>query len=314
MRTPAWRRNITVLGGAFTLLITAAALPAQADAPPSVLTAPLQHAYLANAVIGYRTAGTGTPLVLISGSGQTMAAWDPRMLDQLALTRQVIVFDNRGVGTSTGPVAGLTIAQMARDTAQLIAQVTPNGKADVLGWSMGSYIAQELAINAPTRVRRLVLASADCGGPNTVEPTKAVVAILVDPQATSEQRMSILFPADQMAAAAQWQAAAGEAFAANHYQPENTFTVPATTSAAQSIAAGPGWLDKGRGTCARLGRITQPTLVGLGKQDAVVPSPNHLALMSGIPHATLRMYFDAGHAFLFQPALGFTAEVATFLS
>jgi pimeloyl-ACP methyl ester carboxylesterase len=133
-------------------------------------------------------------------------------------------------------VAALTIVQMLRDTAQLIAQVTPSGRADVLGWSMGSYVAQELAINAPRRVIRLILAAGDCGGPATIPPTKRATRILLDPQATQTQRLSILFPPDQMAAGAAWQAAIGEAFAVNHDQPAETFVVSPTTEAAQDVA------------------------------------------------------------------------------
>jgi pimeloyl-ACP methyl ester carboxylesterase len=304
-----------ILVAAVALLMAGMAGPAQADSPPapSVLAAPVQTIAVSGAVLGYRVAGTGFPLVLVTGSGSTMAEWDPRMLDQLALTHHVIVFDNRGAGTSTGAVDKLTVALMARDTAQLIALVAPGGTADVLGWSMGSYVAQELAITAPSRVQRLVLASADCGGPTTLPPTKQALKILLDPHATAQQRSILLFPANQAAAAGAWGAAIGEAYAAAHYQPSDAFTVRPATMAAQVKASGALWLGKGHGTCSRLGRISQPTLIGLGKQDIVVPAPNHRILMAGIPRATLRSYFDAGHGFLFQPALGFTDAVATFL-
>ncbi len=300
---------------AFTASLALPSSTAVADSAPtvSVLSTPVQFASVSGATLGYRVAGSGQPLVLIAGSSNTMAEWDPRMLDQLARTRQVIVFDNRGAGTSTGSVAHLTIAQMARDTAQLIAQVAPQG-ADVLGWSMGGYIAQELALGAPTRVRRLVLASTDCGGPSTLPPTAAALDTLTNPAATTAQRMAILFPPDQMAAAGAWSAAIGVAYAQSDFQPTHAFEVSAAVAQAQAQAAGPRWLGKGKGTCARLGRIGQPTLIAAGKDDIVVPARNHVALASGIRHRTTRLYSDAGHAFLFQPALGFTDVVAEFLA
>lgn len=300
---------------AFTASVTLSSSPAVADSAPtvSVLSTPVQFAYVSGATLGYRVAGSGQPLVLIAGSSNTMAEWDPRMLDELALTRQVIVFDNRGAGTSTGSVAHLTIAQMARDTAQLIAQVAPDG-ADVLGWSMGGYIAQALALGAPTRVRRLILASTDCGGPSTIPPTAAALDTLTNPAATQAQRMAILFPPDQMAAAGAWSAAIGVAYAQSDFQPANAFEVRAAVARAQARAAGPQWLSTGKGTCARLGRIRQPTLIAAGEDDIVVPAPNHAALARGIPHHTTRLYSDAGHAFLFQPALGFTHVVEEFLA
>lgn len=314
MRTRTSVSALAALVAAAACLAFGAA-PATADSPPavSVLSEPVQFASISGATLGYRVAGTGPPLMLIAGSSNTMAEWDPRMLDQLAQTRQVIVFDNRGAGTSTGSVAHLTIAQMARDTAQLLARVAPDG-ADVLGWSMGGYIAQELAIRAPTRVRHLILASTDCGGPSTLPPTPAALRTLMNPQATANERMAILFPPDQMAAAGAWSAAIGVAYAQSNFQPANAFTVSPAVARAQNRAAGALWLGEGDGTCARLDRVTQPTLIAAGRDDIVVPSRNHVALASGIRRHTTRLYTDAGHAFLFQPALGFTGAVEAFLS
>ena len=241
-----------------------------------------------------------------------MAEWDPRFLDELATSRKVIVFDNRGAGTSTGDVSELTIRLMARDTAQLIDQVA-GGPADVLGWSMGGYIAQELAIRNPGRVRRLVLASTDCGGPSTTWPTPRALRILTDPQATTAQRMSILFPKNRQGAAAAWTAAVGAAFAANGYQPQNSFSITPEVAKAQNKAAGLQWLGSKGGTCSRLHRIGSPTLVAGGRDDVVVPIVNLKALAGGIPDSTALRYRNAGHAFLFQPGLRFAQTVGAFL-
>jgi len=290
--------------------------PAAADdaATPatSVLSAPVQFAQVEGATLGYRVAGSGIPLVLIPGTGNTMAEWDPRFLDELAASRKVIVFDNRGAGTSTGDVSELTIRLMARDTAQLINQVA-GAPADVLGWSMGGYIAQELAIRNPGRVRRLVLASTDCGGPSTTGPTARALRILIDPQATTAQRMSILFPKNRRGAAVAWTAAVGAAFTANGYQPQNSFSITPEVARAQNKAAGPKWLGKKGGTCSRLHRIGSPTLVAGGRDDVVVPIVNLKALSSGIPRSTAQAYPNAGHAFLFQPGLRFAQTVGAFL-
>ena len=289
-----------------------AATPAEDASGVSVLSAPVQYAQVAGARLGYRVAGTGRPLVLIPGSSNTMAEWDPRLLDALAESRRVIVFDNRGAGTSTGDVTDLTVRLMARDTAQLITQVV-GGPADVLGWSMGGYVAQELASRAPQLVRRLVLASTDCGGPETIGPTPRALRILTSPTATDAERLSILFPRNRQGAAAAWSAAVGAAFAQAGYQPANAFTVEPEVAAAQVEAAGPRWLGEGDGTCARLGRITAPTLVAGGRDDVIVPIGNRRALLAGIPDSVGVTYRDAGHAFLFQPGLGFTRAVADFL-
>jgi pimeloyl-ACP methyl ester carboxylesterase len=296
-----------------TMTTTAAtATAADAAVPISVLREPVQYLDVDGARLGYRVAGHGRPLVLIEGFGSTMAEWQSSMLDQLAARHRVIVFDNRGVGTSTGSVAHLSVALMARDTAQLISRLV-RGPADVLGWSMGGFIAQELAISSPASVRRLVLASTDCGGPDSTQPSAHVVDILTSPTATTAQHLGILFPANRIGAGAAWFASIGEMFAANGELPADSFDISPTAARAQADAIGPRWYARGAGTCSRLARISVPTLVGAGLDDVVIPSVNHRALQRGIPRTITRLYHDAGHAFLFQPGLGFTTTVDSFL-
>lgn len=279
----------------------------------SVLRSPVKYLNVTGARLGYRAAGRGTPIVLIPGSSNTMAEWDSRLLDRLATKHRVIVFDNRGTGTSTGSVAHLTVALMARDTAQLIAGVA-GGRADVLGWSMGGYIAQQLAIDSPGRVRQLVLASTNPGSPTATPPTPAALKVLTNPNATQAQRMSILFPPNQQGAAARWSADIGASFAANHYQPYNSFTIPAATATAQVRAAGPLWLGPGKGVLNNLGQVRQPVFIAAGRNDIVVPVANAWLLRSGLPTAKLVIYPDAGHAFLFQQPDSFGKRVNAFLS
>lgn len=284
----------------------------RAETGVSVLSQPVQHIDVDGARLGYRVAGRGMPLVLITGSSSTMAEWDPRLIDPLARHHRVIVFDNRGAGTSTGSIDRLTIALMARDTEQLIDKVA-GGRADVLGWSMGGYVAQKVAIRYPDRVRRLVLASTDCGGADTIPPKAWALAILTNPAATEEQRLSVLFPPNRAGAGAAWGEAIGAAYAAGGYQPSEAFTVDPHTVAAQNRASGTLWLREGGGTCRHLDRITQPTFVAAGKDDVIVPWRNLRALVHGIEGSTSAVYDDAGHAFLFQPGLRFGEAVHRFL-
>ncbi len=291
-----------------------AAPPTRADAgdvpaspPVHVLAAPVRHVAVAGASLGYRSAGRGPALVLVTGSGSTMAEWDPRLVDALTVQHRVIVFDNRGTGTSTGDVSHLTVALMARDTATLIARLA-GGRADVLGWSMGGYVALQLAVDQPARVRRLVLASASAGSTMSRPPTPAALSVLTNPFATTAQRMSILFPAGKQTSAGVWKAGVGAAFAANHFQPATSFSVPAATAAAQARAAGPLWLGRGRGVVARLGSVRARVLVAGGRLDVVVPTENARLLLRRLPHAASAVYTDAGHAFLFQRPAAFAAR------
>ena len=308
---------IAALAVAATSLLTGSPL-ATAVGPPavaaseSVLLQPVQYVDVPGARLGYREAGQGRPLVLIVGFAVTMSEWEKGFVDELARHHRVILFDNRAVGTSTGSVRRLSVAQMARDTAAFIDKVV-GGPADVLGWSMGGFIAQELAITSPSSVRRLVLTSTNCGGPDSEQISAPVLAILSSPTATTEQRLGILFPPNRMADGEAWVASIGATFAANNYLPADSLIVPPATEQAQIRAIGPDWYGRGDGTCERLGQIAAPTLVAAGRQDEVIPSVNHRALVRGIPDATSRVYSDAGHAFLFQPGLRFARTVDRFL-
>lgn len=311
-----WSTRLVAASAIVAALLAAApvaqARPAETASSSSVLLQPVRYVDVPGARLGYRIGGEGRPLVLIAGFAVTMAEWEASFVDHLARHHRVILFDNRGVATSTGSVARLSVAQMARDTAALIRAVV-GGPADVLGWSMGGFIAQELAISHPGAVRRLVLTSTSCGGPRSLQPSATVQAILTSTTATPEERLSILFPADRISDGQAWLASIGATFEANDGLPADSFTVPPATLSAQVRAIGPDWYGRGDGTCARLGSIAAPTLVAAGREDVVIPSPNHRALVRGIPRAVARVYADAGHAFLFQPGLRFATAVDRFL-
>jgi pimeloyl-ACP methyl ester carboxylesterase len=257
----------------------------------------------------YRTLGTGRPLVLITGFGTTLAEWDPELLERLAAGRKVIVFDNRGAGLSTRGRGRITIVSMARDTEAII-RALGYRQADVLGWSMGGYIAQELTIRFPQRVRRLVLASTDPGGTRTIPPSQRVINELDDPNTSTTELMHLLFPRPAWPRGEQWLSAIAEV---PGLQIPESFEVPPATQRAQSIATGPDWDAPGKGTLNRLHLIRQPTLIGAGRRDVIVPPANALLLYHRIPNAQLVRYRGAGHAFLFQDAPDFGPRVLRFL-
>jgi pimeloyl-ACP methyl ester carboxylesterase len=301
------RRPALALALALAALAVAAPLAgAQAPTP-----APLKTAAVNGASLGYRVLNPqakGTPLVLIAGYGVTMAEWDPAFVARLAQGRRVVLFDNRGIGNSTGPVNGLTIAKMAADTVGLI-KALHLAKPDVLGWSMGGYIAQKVALDAPGRVHRLILASADPGSPKATQPSQAVIDVLTSPSASATSLLPVLFPADQQAAGNAWLAAISA-------QPGLTaadFATPGATMSEQALAAGPRWYGRGDGTYRQLSRLKARTLVAYGAEDVVVPPANAKLLLRRLPHATGMKVANAGHAFLFQSPTARAAAFARFL-
>ena len=295
--------------GAVGVALLALAVPASAATAPFD-PSPVQHVTVNGASFGYRTVGQGPPLVMIMGFTGTMAEWDPDLIRRLSARHRVILFDNRGMGESAdASVAGLTIESMARDTARLISELTARGSAHVLGWSMGSYIGQELALRHPSRVRRLVLAGSDPGSPRAIQAKPSVNAILNDPNTSPDQLVPILFPRraqergfDYIRRVPTWPGITAD-----------SFLVPPQSLAAQNRAEGPLWYGRGRGAYADLPRLDKATLVADGTLDIVVPTPNSKLVASRIPNARLRLFRHSGHAFLFQRNRGFARRVIAFL-
>jgi pimeloyl-ACP methyl ester carboxylesterase len=126
--------------------------------------------------IAYRRIGKGRPLVVLNGFGATGADWDPSFIDRLASSNELILLDNRGIGDSRDQGLPFDIAKLADDTAHVIEtlRIEP---ASVMGWSMGGFIAQALALSYAHRIDKLVLLSTDPGG---------IEADLASPDAWSE--------------------------------------------------------------------------------------------------------------------------------
>jgi pimeloyl-ACP methyl ester carboxylesterase len=252
-------------------------------------------------VVAYRMVGTGRPLVLIMGYTGTMEDWDPRFVDALAARHQVVIFDNAGIGRTRRLAAPLTIDAMANQTSALIKALGLE-RPDVLGWSMGGMIAQALAVLHPEQVRRLVLC-ATFPGVGTVLPSRAAIGALIS--GNPQGLISDLFPPDQAGAFAAFAAAISR-------YPAHPLAAAATT-AAQGRAVGEWWA--GADPAGREdARISAPTLVADGTVDRLDPVANARALARFIRGARIRLYPDAGHAFLFQEGPRFTALIESFLA
>jgi pimeloyl-ACP methyl ester carboxylesterase len=291
--------------------MSAPTAPTAPTPAPVATLAPLHTTLVDGATIAYRDlnpSAKGTPLLLIVGFGSTMAEWDPALVARLAAHRRLIMFDNRGIGDSTGAVGGLTVTEMATDATGLI-RALGLGRTDVLGWSMGGFIAQRLAIEHPGLVRRLILASTDPGSAHTVPGKPAAIDVLTNPATTPTQLLPILFPANQLAAGGAWLQAIGTQPGIMHAD----FAAPPATLAAQTLATTTRWLGKGEGTYARLADLRAPTLVAYGAGDVIVPPTDDRLLLRRIPRAIGMRVSDAGHAFLFQNPTAAGAAFAHFL-
>jgi pimeloyl-ACP methyl ester carboxylesterase len=285
------------------------ALPPAASADTPSL-GPLKHVRVGAIDIGYRQGGSGPPMVLITGRGATMAEWDPRLLRVLMRHRRITVFDNRGVAnTSDTPGDDLTAQEMAGDTYGLMKRLKIK-RADVMAWSMGGYVAQELTLMHPDAVRRLVLCASNAGGVHYAPPSASVQALLDSPDLTTQELFSLSFPTTTVGTAGKDAYVA--AVAAQPGLTATDFTLTDQVKVQQENVAN-AWKASNGGSYNRLPSIKQRTLVGDGLLDELSVVQNSRVLASRIPNATLKVYPDAGHAFLFQDPTRWGSAVVKFL-
>ena len=149
------------------------------------------------AQIAYRRIGHGRPLLVLNGFAATSADWDPSFIDGLASSNELILLDNRGIGRSTDNGQPFDIAKLADDAARVI-EMLGIERVNVLGWSMGGFIAQTLALQQPGRINKLILLSADPGGSDANRASAAVWSQLIDMSGTPHQQarrlLSLVFP------------------------------------------------------------------------------------------------------------------------
>jgi pimeloyl-ACP methyl ester carboxylesterase len=262
----------------------------------SIASAPVQTVHTSLGTVAYRSVGSGAPLVMVNGWSGTMEGWDPLLVDTLAEHHRVVIFDNAGIGRSQALPTPLTIDAMADQTAALI-EALHLGRPDVLGWSMGTAVAQALTVLHPAQVARLVLCAPYPGNGAAVLPSASVLDATSDPTA--------LFPADQAGAEATY-------YTALLSYPK-TPPAPEATDAAQSKALDRWWAG-GDPSGLLVAQISVPTLIADGAVDRLDPLANSHLLARLIPGATLNLYPDAGHAFLFQDHAAFAALVNSFLA
>ena len=149
------------------------------------------------AKIVYRRLGNGRPLLVLNGFGATSSDWDPLFIHGLASYNELILLDNRGIGSSTDDGKPFDITRLANDAAHVI-ETLGFERLSILGWSMGGFIAQTLALQHPNRVHKLILLSTDPGGSDADLASPDVWSELVDTSGTPHEQarrlLSLLFP------------------------------------------------------------------------------------------------------------------------
>jgi len=235
--------------------------------------------------------GNGRPLLVLNGFAATSADWDPSFTVGLASSNELILVNNRGMGGSTDDGQPFDIARLADDAAHVI-EALGFEQTSILGWSMGGFIAQTLALEHPDRVDKLILLSTDSGGTDADLASAAVWSQLIDTSGTPHEQarrlLSVLFPAN---VAEVFYREFGEVVAAARAQLSPDLVK-------RQAAAMDAWHRSG--VASRLRNIRVPVLIATGTEDSVIPASNALKLVNAIAGAWLAQFPRGGHAFMAQ--------------
>lgn len=261
--------------------------------------------------IAYYTRGQGAPLFMINGFISTMSLWDPALLEELEKHYQLILFDNRGVGLSTDTTENMTtIPQMADDVAGLIKGLGFS-KANVLAWSMGARIGQQLLIRHPELVDKAVICSANPGGKYQDPTAPNVEEKLNNPNVPEMEKISLVFPDDEQGRLAAKECLARIKAAVAAGTIPNDFTVRKETMIRQNRARTVLWSNDNDNFNA-LKDIKVPVLLADGRYDIVDLPKNSLIIANQIPYSWTA-FLSGGHTFLFQEHKQFADLVHAFL-
>ena len=241
--------------------------------------------------LNYDVRGGGDPLVMIMGLGASSAAWDPRLVEELARSFTVVTFDNRGTGQSDKPDIPYSIEMFADDAAGLM-DALGIARAHIFGVSMGGMIAQEFALRHATRVQTLTLGCTTAGGAHSVPPPPESLAILTAPREG-------VAPGEIIRRG--WPLGYTPEYIRDH-RDELEAAIPRLLEHPTPPYAFQRQLEATYTlkTWERLPEIKAPTLVITGAKDVLIPARNSELLAERIPGARLYLIADAGHAFMAQ--------------
>jgi pimeloyl-ACP methyl ester carboxylesterase len=287
-----------------------------------LLNIPSKKVHVGDIDIGYKILGKGDPILLFNGASDNMNAWDGAFLKGLSSNHTVIVFDQRGIANTTIGSKAYTYQQLADDSAGLLDALNIP-KVDVLGYSLGSYLAQQLTITHPDKINSLILVGSSCGGKDHTPKPPEFIKLQSDVVNKSLNNVSI----SQMEMKALVSASLGEGWIRLHPEsnsiPENITSLQQLKPglppevANNQISVGKHWEDNPNwsGTCDDLAKLAKPTLVITGTDDnQYQPHANSLKIVEKIPGAWLVQIKEAGHAVMDQYPEKIAKILNTFLS
>lgn len=269
-------------------------------------TAPTTFVEAAAARFAFRRLGpkSAIPLILLQPFRGNLDNWDPAVVNGLAANRDVVAFDNRGVGGSSGLTPD-NVSEMAQDAFAFLDALSLT-RVDLLGFSLGGMVAQQMLFDRPSGIRRAILAGT--GGPGALgmfspEVTGAATRIPFD---AATQLLLFFQPTTES------QAAGKRSLERMLLRADREPAVSRQTIDAQ-LTAIRAWAESNGESMARLTKIQHPILIIHGTHDIVIPPVNAYTLSQNLPNAQLILYPDAGHGSLFQYPKSFVHDASRFL-
>jgi pimeloyl-ACP methyl ester carboxylesterase len=257
----------------------------------------------------YRRQGPAAdrPLVLLQHFRGNLDNWDPALIDALSEDREVITFDNEGVGATTGPTPA-TVAAMAHGALEFI-EALELEEIDLLGFSIGSFVAQEIALVRPSLLHRLVLASAaPQGAPGMHGWVKDIIDAVGSKTSGAKDLLYAFFRASQTSQMAGMEFL--QRFSERAEDRDADTTWQTRNAHYDAVVA---WGEPNTALLERLAAITVPVLITNGDTDNMI-LPRYSYLLAGmIDGALIKIYPDSAHGFLFQHHTEFSRDVRTFV-
>jgi pimeloyl-ACP methyl ester carboxylesterase len=269
-------------------------------------SAPTQFVEANGIRYAYRRFGkpNGVPIVLNQHFRGTMDYWDPLVTDRLAKHREIILFNNAGISSSSGEVPP-SIPQMGANAISFV-RALGFSKIDTLGFSIGGMVAQEIALQGPELVRRLILVGTGPRGADmSTSQSAAIFAGTYDPP--EHLWLAVLFGPSTASRAA------GLAFLERKHRRTNRDPEVGEDAASRQREAIGNYIVGGAGAQSQLNTIRQPTAIFQGSNDVIIPTMNSYVLQQKLPHAQLILYPDANHGSFYQYPDLFVSHAALFL-
>jgi len=274
------------------------------------VSAPTQFVDAGGVHYAYRSFGleSDVPLFCLQHFTGTLDLWDPAVFDALSKDRRVLLFENAGVGLSGGDTPN-NVEAMAEHAMRFLDALGIQ-EVDVLGFSLGGFLAQHIALVRPELVRGLILSGTGPEGGDGVSMGRPeLLKVFSDAEMPLVEKLKRLFFTNT----AHSQAAASAYLNRIAKRAKDKDSAATAEVAMNQLTAMAAWESVKDGDWTKLRRIVHPTLVTNGNNDIMIPTPNSFVLGAHIPNATLIIYPDSGHGSLYQYPAAFVAHVNAFL-